>query len=394
MYDVIVIGAGITGSYAAGELACLGHSVAVLEKHSEPGLKTSCTGIVSRACLDMLPGSHSAIQREARSAKIFSPSGDYIRIERDTTQTYILDRPTLDRLVAEEARRKGSDYLFSTFATGFRNDESCIRVKATRGDEPLELSARAVMIACGTAAGLTEQLGMGRISEYALGAQAQVACINIDEVEVYSGRHIAPGFFAWLVPTMPGSAKAGLLCSKNPAQPINKFLNLLEERGKILPARHDISYATIPLTPLSRTYADRMLVVGDAAGQVKPTTGGGIYFSLICAGLAVRTLDESLRSGDLSSRRLALYQKRWHKILKRELDIDYWAHRFYQGLTDKQAEHIFRIIQRHGIHESLLSSPDITFDWHGKVILDAIRHRSLQRSLEKLKMGLPPGLSR
>jgi flavin-dependent dehydrogenase len=183
------------------------------------------------------------------------------------------------------------------------------------------------------------------------------------------------------------------LCSRNPGPAINNFLNLLEERGKILPAIHHISFGAIPLKPLSRTYTDRILVVGDAAGQVKPTTGGGIYFGLVCAGIAVRTLDESLRADDLSSRRLAVYQKRWHKILKRELDIDYWAHSFYQGLTDKQAEHIFRVIQRHGIHESLLASPDITFDWHGKVILDAIRHRSLQRSLEKLKMGLPRRLT-
>jgi len=390
MYDVIVIGAGITGSYTAGELARLGYSVAVLEKYLEPGYKTSCTGIISQACLDMLPGSHSVIQREARSATVFSPSGAHIRIEREATQAYILDRPALDRLVAEQARQNGVDYFFSTLATGLRSDERCIYVKATRGSEQLELSAGAAVIACGTGVGLISQMGMGRIYEYAQGAQAEVACKNIDEVEVYSGRRIAPGFFAWLVPTMPGQAKAGLLCNKNPGPTIINFLNLLEGKGKILPDSYHISYGAIPLKPLARTYADRILVVGDAAGQVKPTTGGGIYFGLICAGLAVRTLDESLRTGDLSSRRLALYQKRWHKILKRELDIDYWSHRFYQGLTDKQAEHIFQVIQRHGIHESLLSSPDITFDWHGKVILDAIRHRSLQRSLEKLKMGLPP----
>ena len=393
MYDVIVIGAGITGSYISGELARLGHSVAVLEKNLEPGHKTSCTGIVSQACLDILPGSRDVIQREARSATIFSPSGDHIRVERDTTQAYILDRPALDRLVAGQARNHGANYFFSTVATGLLSNERFIRVKTTCGNEPLELSAKAAVIACGAAAGLTGQMGMGQISEYAQGAQADVPCKNIDEVEVYSGKHIAPGFFAWLVPTVPGHAKAGLLCTRNPRATITKFLNLLEGRGKILPAVYHISFGAIPLRPLGRTYADRILVVGDAAGQVKPTTGGGIYFSLICAGMAVRTLDESLRAGDFSSQRLALYQKRWHRILKRELDIDYWAHRFYQGLTDKQTEHIFQVIQRHGIHESLLASPDITFDWHGKVILDAIRHRSLQRSLEKLKMGLPHRLT-
>ena len=73
--------------------------------------------------------------------------------------------------------------------------------------------------------------------------------------------------------------------------------------------------------------------------------------------------------------------------MKRELSIDYWAYRFYRRLDDKQIEHIFNIIIKHGIHESLLTSPDITFDWHSLVILDAIRHRSLQRSLEKLKVA-------
>jgi len=391
MYDVIVIGAGIAGSYTAAELARLGHSVAVLEKNQDPGSKSSCTGIISQACLDMLPGTRSVIQREARSATIFSPSGDHIRVERDTTQAYILDRPALDHMMARQARHNGADYFFSTFAASLRSDECCIHVKATCDSGLLELPARAVVIACGTAAGLTRQMGMGNISEFAQGAQAEVACKNIDEVEVYSGRHIAPGFFAWLVPTVPGQAKAGLLCNRNPSPLINEFLKLLERQGKILPSLHHINFGSIPLRPLARTYADRILVVGDAAGQAKPTTGGGIYFSLICAGMAIRTLDESLKLNDLSARRLSLYQKRWHKILKRELDIDYWAHRFYQGLNDKQAEHIFHVIQRHGIHESLLASPDISFDWHGKVILDAIRHRSLQRSLEKLKRSLPPG---
>ena len=390
MFDVVVIGAGITGSYTARELARLGHSVAVVERHPEPGYKTSCTGIISRACLDMLPGSSSAIQREARSATVFSPAGNHVRIEREGTQAYILDRPSLDRLVAEQAAQMGVEYFFSTPATSLRSGDRGVHIKAEQGSRPLELSARACVIACGTAPGLIKQIGLGSIREFAHGAQAEVTCRNTDEVEVYSGKHMAPGFFAWLAPTVPGKAKAGLLSNRNPGRAIASFLEYLESRGKILPATQGITYGSIPLKPLARTYSQRTLIVGDAAGQAKPTTGGGIYFGLLCAETAVRTLDESLKADDLSGKRLALYQKRWHKILKHELAIDYWAHRFYQSLTDKQVEHIFQVILRHGIHESLLTSPDITFDWHGKVILDAIKHRSLQRSLEKFKLFQPP----
>jgi hypothetical protein len=109
---------------------------------------------------------------------------------------------------------------------------------------------------------------------------------------------------------------------------------------------------------------------------------------LLCTNLAVKTIDEALRKGDASARCLSSYQKRWHRLLKQELSIDYWAHRFYSSLDDKQIEHIFGTIERHGIHDTILASPDITFDWHGKVILDALKYRSLQRSLDKL--GLSP----
>jgi len=126
------------------------------------------------------------------------------------------------------------------------------------------------------------------------------------------------------------------------------------------------------------------MVVGDAAGQVKPTTGGGIYFGLLCAGLCVQAAREALLSDDLSSRKLSQYQKQWHKLLKQELAIDYWAHRFYRRLTNRQIEHVFNVIESHGIHETILSSPDISFDWHGRVIFDAMKHRSLQKSLRKL----------
>jgi len=386
MYDVIIIGAGVTGSYAAGELARLGYHVGVLEKQHQPGLKRSCTGIVSHECLELLQVDPGLIQKEARSARIFAPSGKYLRVEREDAQAYILDRPGLDRLMVHKAQQNRAEFHFATPVTAIRRENQFVEVEGTSlKSETALFKARCVIIACGAAGSLTQSAGLGRIREFAHGAQVQVECTDVDEAEVYSGATTAPGFFAWLVPAGGTQGKAGLLCRGNPGPYLTALLNRLLKLHRISSITPDISYGSIPLRPLARTYADRLLVIGDAAGQVKPTSGGGIYFGILCAGQAVLTLDECLKSGDLSSSKLSQYQKRWHKILKRELSIDYWAHRFYQGLHDKQIEHIFNVIVKHGIHESLLTSPDITFDWHSLVILDAIRHRSLQRSLEKLK---------
>ena len=110
MYDVIVIGAGIAGSYLAGKLACQGLSVCVLEKNARAGHKSSCTGIISKDCFELLSLDLRMVQWQARSAKIFSPSGKYIRVERETTQAYILDRPALDFQIAEQAQKTALNF--------------------------------------------------------------------------------------------------------------------------------------------------------------------------------------------------------------------------------------------------------------------------------------------
>lgn len=391
MFDVAIIGAGTAGSFAALELSKLGHSVCVLEQNPCPGHKASCTGIISRDCLSLLRADRELIQHEAQSAKIFAPSGKCIRVERDTTQAYILDRRMLDQWLARQAQERGAQYLFSTPVDSIREQNAGVTIEIVKPGNPNPIQARCAVIACGVGGKLTAAAGLGRIREYAHGAQALVECAGFNEVEVYSGRHIAPGFFAWLVPAWEGTAKAGLLCSGNASKHIHDHLGRLKRQGKIGSLITEVSFGSIPLKTLPRTYSNRMLVVGDAAGQAKPTSGGGIYFGALCSRLAVETLDTCIRADDFSPGRMAAYQRRWHKLLKNELAIDYWAHRFYQSLTDKQAEHIFEIINKHGIHETLLASPDISFDWHSKVILDAIKHRSLQRSLEKLRAK--PGFS-
>ena len=387
MFDIVVIGAGITGSFTASRLAKLGYRVCVLDKQVA-GHKTSCTGIVSRECLELLQANPALIQQEAHSARIFSPSGSFIRVDRESPQAYVLDRPGLDGFMAATAQSCGAEYRPHTLVKSIDLHDNCITAVCRHARQDYEMQAGAVVIATGFGSNLTEQLGLGRISHYAHGAQAEVTCRGIDETEIYCGSAVAPGFFAWLVPVGKSQAKAGLLCRNNPREYMSSLLKKLADEGKIVRDDYPVNYGNIPLKTLGKTYGKRFVVIGDAAGQAKPTTGGGIYFGLLSASEAVDVLDASFKAGDLSARRLSRYQQRWQKILREELTIGYWAHRFYQKLDDRQICHIFDIIERHGIHESFLTSPDITFDWHGKIIIEAIKHRSLQRSLAGFNRGM------
>jgi flavin-dependent dehydrogenase len=140
------------------------------------------------------------------------------------------------------------------------------------------------------------------------------------------------------------------------------------------------------LKPLSRTYADRILVVGSAAGQAKPITGGGVYYGLLCADIAADCLHRALESDNLSSRNLAAYQKEWKKKLGREIAVSYRARKFYERLSDRQIDRIFDIVRSAGIDKTLLDAEDLSFDWHGGVVMKLIGHGAISQVLGALRV--------
>jgi len=127
---------------------------------------------------------------------------------------------------------------------------------------------------------------------------------------------------------------------------------------------------------LPRTYGDKLLVIGDAAGQVKPTTGGGIYFGHLGAQIAAKTLREALGNDNLTAGRLSLYQKQWKAKMGKEISHGYWARWAYAKLSDSQIEGIFETLDSNGTAGSLLDCGGFSFDWHSKLIATVLRRSS------------------
>jgi digeranylgeranylglycerophospholipid reductase len=371
LYDAIVVGAGPTGSHVAGELARRGHKVAVLEQHATIGKTACCTGIVGRECVDGFPIARQAVAREAKGARFFSPSGASFTLQKDAAQAYILDRQAFDEAMAGNAQKLGAEYLLSTKVKGIDTGGDVARVGAETGGKATLFESKAVVVASGFGSGLPDGLGFGRFGDFVMGAQAEVET-TIEEVEVYLGRRFSPGFFAWLVPTHQGRALAGLLARRDTKACMEAFLRHLKDQGKIPSRKAPIRFGGIPLKPLRHTCSNRVVVVGDAAGQVKPTTGGGIYYGLLCADIAVDVLDRALAGNDFSARTLSEYEKRWKKLLARELRIGHWARRAFERLSDRRMERLFLMVHDSRATESLLNAPDFSFDWHSRLILRAL----------------------
>ena len=371
MYDAIVMGAGPIGSHIGGELARRGHKVAVLEQHAAIGKKGCCTGIVGRECVEAFPIARQAVAREAKGAIFFSPSGASFTLQKDSAQAYILDRQAFDEAMAANARKLGAEYILSAKALAIANNRDAAQVAVQSRGQSSQLESKVVVLASGFGSGLPAGLGFGNVGNFVMGAQAEVET-NVDQVEVYLGSQFAPGFFAWLVPTHQGRALAGLLARRDTKACMVTFLRHLKDQGKIASSRAPIRFGGIPLKPLHHTSDNRVIVVGDAAGQVKPTTGGGIYYGLLCADIAADVLDRAITGNDCSARALSEYERQCKKLLARELRIDCWARGAFERLSDRRIERLFRMVQDSRATESLLNAPDFSFDWHSRLILRAL----------------------
>ena len=389
---MIVIGGGLVGSYVAGKLAGVGYGVVVLEQHKQLREQVCCTGIVSQECISTFAIDNSLVLRQLNSARLFSPSGKLIRLWRKEPQACVIDRTAFDRAMASRAQAQGADYRLDSLATDLEVRDSGVIVKAICQGERVGLEARAVVIATGFGSKFADGLGLGKVGDFAVGGQVEVeVTAGVGEVEVYFGREIAPGFFAWLVPTSSRRALVGLLARRNPGLYLKRLMLSLLNQGKVVSAEVEPIYRGVPLKPLPRTCSDRLVVIGNAAGQVKPTTGGGIYFGLLSAEIAANTLHRCLATDNLSARGLADYEREWRRKLGRELGIDYYARKFYERLSDQRIDRIFDIIKSNGIDEALLRARDLSFDWHGKAVLRLVGHRALSKALEVMKIPFRPG---
>ncbi len=231
--------------------------------------------------------------------------------------------------------------------------------------------------------GLFRGTGIGKPDNYTIGAQIEVHHRDIDGIELYTGNHIAPGYFGWLVPLDDKKALVGLMSKNSPNKYLRGFLSLLKEQGKIDVNGNAPAYRGITLQPRRRTYGERFVVVGDAAGQVKPLTGGGIYFGLLCADIAVDNIDRALKEDDLRASRLSAYEEEWKRKLGKELRICRLAQGFYSRLSNRQIDSLIDISNTSGIVDEIIDSNEFDFDFHSRIIRKAVNLRNISKLLSR-----------
>ncbi len=416
-FDAIVVGAGPAGNQTALGLAERGRRVAVLDWRRDPSASSGqvvassgqavtssgqavgdklCTGIIGMDCVRRFPPDSAVVHHRANAATVVSPAGNRYRIERGEPQATVIDRAAYVAGIARRASEAGAEYRLGARVTGLEVRAGGVEV-TTEGDAGSgRIRGEMLVIASGFRSPLLDMAGLprGRRRDLMIGSQVEVETDGVEDAEVYLGRSIAPGSFGWLVPTGETTALAGLMSQQRLNGHMDDFVRCLSRDGKVRRVAGRVRSWGIPLRPPPRTFADRVLVVGDAAGQVKPTTGGGIYYAQLSGELAAETAAGAFGAGDFSARRLAGYERAWKALLGRELRVGYLARLLYSTLADSQIERLLSRVVGDGMCDELVGSRHFSFDWHSETILRAAGNREFRSLLLSLGPVAAPSLAR
>lgn len=363
-YDTIVVGGGPIGGFIAGKLAKEKYNVAVFEKNKEIGTPLSCAGLVTERVFDFVDSScKDSIQNNIRGANIHSPANNILKIGGNKTHGLVIDRQIFDRCIIKDANKKGAEIFIDNNVLSASKNKNEIEIKTSTG---LEAKTPLLIGADGPFSKIRDRFIDYKPKEYLRGIGAEIKNVNCDPnfVEIFVGNNLAPGFFAWIIPTNKKGTTARIgLCTiqntkKSPKFYFDKFLKNKFTQDFLSDAeiKKYIS-GIIPLGFLKKTYNSNVMVVGDAAAQIKPTSGGGIFTGLLCAKYCVSTSSDCLKKGIFSEKQIKKYHKNWTKKIGKELSRGMKFRSLFCNLSDEKMDKyigefdnskIIKIINEHG----------------------------------------------
>ena len=329
MTDVTIVGGGPAGCRAASLLS-RDLDVTVLEEHAVSGRPVQCTGLISDETV-RLSGVDVDILNVLYGANVHLPDGGVITARSKNRKAVLVDRSVLDAMMADAAADAGAVFRYDTKYLSHSVSGGTVRAETSSG----EVVSKILVGADGHNSAVARSLGNNEPREYIRGIQVDVRNTMDDHemMDIYMGSDTAPGFFAWVIPF--GDMTRVGLCSTGSVPPANYLKNLLRRAGLQDRPVVEMHSGRIPLGGRRTTYGDATLLIGDAAGQVKPVSGGGLYPAFRSACPLADTVREAIAADNTSAAFLRRYEKRWKKILGKELRNGYFLRKLLMRMDDR-----------------------------------------------------------
>ncbi len=354
-YDVVVIGAGPAGSVAARFAAENGASVLMLERDREPGIPVRCAeGVSHNGIAPFIEIDKRWIAAEIDVAKLNSPDGNYAEMHNNG-KGYVLERRIFDTALCELACRHGADLLTKADAVDLIWDEGKISgVKYRYLDQLKEVKCNIVIGADGVESRVGRWAGINtavKLSDIEPCVQYTVAGLNIraDMLEMYFGEEVSPGGYLWVFPKSAGTANIGIgiaghrTAEGGPKYYLDKFMEKHFPEAKIT---YTMFGGVTVSDTLKEIVKDNIMLVGDAARQVNPLTGGGIVQGMIAGSLAGKVAADAVKAGRYDKKFLKKYRKDWDKKLGRNQTMMYNIKQRFMKMNDERFNNIVAFCKR------------------------------------------------
>jgi flavin-dependent dehydrogenase len=268
-------------------------------------------------------------------------------LRSNSVQAIVIDRPRFDQILAERAADAGAALMLETQAHRFERLAGCVQVEARAGENILHLRAPLLIGADGANSQVGRWMGGKRKYEIIPVIKADIAFqgLGTDSIEIFVGNSIAPGWFGWIIPLQDGVARIGIGATRAPHRYLEPFLDLIRSKFGDFVVQ-ETRQSSLPLGPARDFVADRVMLVGAAARQTKPTTGGGLYFGIQAAQLAAAAAAKALKQSDCSRPILAEYEQAWYRSGGRELVYGHWLRWGFRSLSDRGLDLLIEVFSK------------------------------------------------
>ncbi len=349
-YDVIVIGGGPAGCETARIIAEKGYRVLVAEEHRKIGEPMQCAGLVSPRTLKAVAMPDAIIINRIYGAFVHSPGGELLSIRDKEAYALVIDRPEFDRNLSKRAQSAGAEIMTGVRAEvdAFSPGVASVKFKSSGGE--FTAGARLLIGADGANSRVARRINTTAPREVVrmCAAEVELKCQEKDMVHIFLGRDIAPGWFGWVIPVDGKHARVGIGVSgvgKHSKYYFNRMLQAYPQIFKGVKILYNTG-GVIPIGMLAGIYGEKTMLVGDAACQTKPISGGGLYLGLLGAKLCAKVASKALSKGNLSSEFLSEYRWLWEREMADEIQTALEHRRIFLSMSDKEIDTLIHFFNR------------------------------------------------
>ncbi len=366
-WDVVIVGAGPVGSFAAWKLSERGHKVLLLEEHSEIGRPFQCAGLVTPRVMKTV-GLHDTVLSDIFGARIHSPSGVVVPVGTgDEIKTHVVCRKLFDQGITRLSLSTGAQLWLLSHPVSCDNEGEIVSLTINRNGVFHEITTSLLIGADGAHSWVRRTLKLGNPKEWMFGFQVEVTGYEGKNgwLEMFTGQSVAPGLFAWVIPNGM-THRIGVwsitkdLGGRSCEQLIEYLMNESRWKDRFTNCRETARHCgPIPAGLIKRPWANRTILIGDAAGLAKPTTGGGIGPGISQVESILEGLSRAISDNKLSSRDLKRIQKPMEKVRKEQERSRALRDFFVSKRTDAELDENFTLFSRPEVLELINVQGDI-----------------------------------